>query len=347
MKNNKLNVYKELSKQIKNSLFDTKAQRCLSVMVTAELEELDKNQFEPIIFNRKRLLHLAEGISYSEAEDKSKQQNINETQLNNAIERLIDCKEENRQNFTNLGYFPIVKTNEVGKGGRGYEKEFWLDIEKMVRTETEIMSSENSSDKSNVIDIYCITYERKDSSNIQMSWLAKLILTNGELRMKSFKGFSFMIFIILLFYALIAITALIAVVIIFLPQQKQVSLWGTFILLLAPVVLYTIYRDIIQPLGKLTINRVGKVPDFLFLSPIEDEADLEMYRKGDSSYARLTRFIATCPICTAPIWIADGRPDQKTPIVGRCREAPHAHVYSFDRITLKGYFLGHQGYLTH
>ena len=40
-----------------------------------------------------------------------------------------------------------------------------------------------------------------------------------------------------------------------------------------------------------------------------------------------------------------GKPDQKAPLVGRCREAPHAHVYSFDRVTLKGFFLGHEGYL--
>jgi hypothetical protein len=40
-----------------------------------------------------------------------------------------------------------------------------------------------------------------------------------------------------------------------------------------------------------------------------------------------------------------GKPDHKELLVGRCREAPHAHVYSFDRVTLKGYFLGHEEYL--
>ena len=72
----------------------------------------------------------------------------------------------------------------------------------------------------------------------------------------------------------------------------------------------------------------------------------EMY-KGKDGYkvARVTEFIATCPICSAPIELADGKPDQKAPLVGRCREAPHAHVYSFDRVTLKGFFLGHEGYL--
>ena len=88
-----------------------------------------------------------------------------------------------------------------------------------------------------------------------------------------------------------------------------------------------------------------KAPQFLFLALNEDEADMEMYREDGSAITRITRFTSTCPICTAPILLEDGKPDQKAPLVGRCREAPHAHVYSFDRVTLKGYFLGHEGYL--
>lgn len=346
MKNNKLSVFKELSKQIESSLFDTKAQRCLAVMVKAELDNLVKNLAEPTVFNRKRLLHLAEGLSYLEAEDKAKQQNINETQLNNAIERLISSKQENKHNFNVLGFLPIIKTNEVGKGGRGYEKEFWLDIQPIIEQSNKDIESHEVYDESDEkIDKYCITYQRTDSSQIKMSWFAKIVLTNGELRMKSVTGYALMLFIITLFFALIALAILTAIVIIFLPQQKNISLFGAFIVLLSPIILYTIFKDIIQPLNRLTLNRVSKVPEFLFLSLLEDEADFEMYRKDKSSYARLTRFVATCPICTAPIWLADGKPDQTAPLVGRCREAPHAHVYSFDRITLKGFFLGHEGYL--
>lgn len=43
--------------------------------------------------------------------------------------------------------------------------------------------------------------------------------------------------------------------------------------------------------------------------------------------------------------IQAGKPDQKQPLVGRCKEAPHAHVYSFDRMTMKGCFLGVKNYL--
>ena len=80
-----------------------------------------------------------------------------------------------------------------------------------------------------------------------------------------------------------------------------------------------------------------------------ENADIEMYRDRDKdklNVARITEFTATCSICSGLVELANGKPDQKQPLVGRCREAPHAHVYSFDRMTMKGYFLGVPSYLT-
>ena len=100
-----------------------------------------------------------------------------------------------------------------------------------------------------------------------------------------------------------------------------------------------------KPLHHLMTHRVSKAP-LLFASLNTDNADIEMYKGADGyRVARITAFTSICPICTAPIELADGKPDQKPPLIGRCREAPHAHIYSFDRMTLKGYFLGHEGYL--
>ena len=138
---------------------------------------------------------------------------------------------------------------------------------------------------------------------------------------------------------------LISLIIILLPQQKNMTLYSAFVVMLYPVVIYSFFKNTLLPLQKLTIDRVIKAPQFVFLSLNEDEADMEMYREGGSAITRITRFKSTCPICTAPILLEAGKPDQKAPLVGRCREAPHAHVYSFDRVTLKGFFLGHEGYL--
>ena len=79
---------------------------------------------------------------------------------------------------------------------------------------------------------------------------------------------------------------------------------------------------------------------------VDDNADMEMY-KGDSKFriTRITAFQSVCPICSVQIQIDYGKPDHKELLFGRCRESPLAHVYSFDRDTLKGFFLGHEGYL--
>ena len=79
---------------------------------------------------------------------------------------------------------------------------------------------------------------------------------------------------------------------------------------------------------------------------VDDNADMEMY-KGDSKFriTRITAFQSVCPICSVQIQIDYGKPDHKELLFGRCRESPLAHVYSFDRDTLKGFFLGHEGFL--
>lgn len=95
-----------------------------------------------------------------------------------------------------------------------------------------------------------------------------------------------------------------------------------------------------MPLYLLPYHRVVKAPMF-FANINVDNADIEMYRNKDKlNIARITEFTATCPICSGVIELANGKPDQKPPLVGRCKEAPHAHVYSFDRMTMEGYLLG-------
>ena len=100
-----------------------------------------------------------------------------------------------------------------------------------------------------------------------------------------------------------------------------------------------------MPLYRLPYYRVIKAPMF-FANINVVNADIEMYWDKDRlNVARVTEFTATCPICSGLIELADGKPDQKQPLVGRCKEAPHAHVYSFDRMSMKGYFLGVSDYL--
>jgi hypothetical protein len=56
---------------------------------------------------------------------------------------------------------------------------------------------------------------------------------------------------------------------------------------------------------------------------------------------RLVRYASICPQCKAKIEIADGRKEFPNRLVGRCRENPAEHVYSFDRYTCRGRSLRH------
>lgn len=142
----------------------------------------------------------------------------------------------------------------------------------------------------------------------------------------------------------IAIFALL--VILLLSELQNFKLWQAMLFVAFIPVAYLNWRYFFMPLYMLPYHRVVKAPMF-FANINVDNADIEMYRDKDKlNVARVTEFTAICPICSGVIELANGKPDQKPPLVGRCREAPHAHVYSFDRMSMKGCFLGVPDYLT-
>lgn len=83
-------------------------------------------------------------------------------------------------------------------------------------------------------------------------------------------------------------------------------------------------------------DKVMLIPDTL----LKDEdfgAVLERTSRGEERFVRIRRYTADCPICgDAKVVLANGSYDLKGRIVGRCRESPKEHVFSFDRVTLEG-----------
>lgn len=360
-------IFSMLQADLKKQISSQKRKKCLRVMLEKQLNCFDENNLiETFPFSRKDIKSLVFGRDLEEKELDNIHRYIQQSDLQNAVDEVI----QNKSKYLNLGFLPVINSNYETQpnGGSSRERLFWLDIKPVddneideeiltqelekgeIAQKTDTIISDNSDNEfyeQNLVppNFYTIKYEREDLSNIKLSIFSKIVFEKGELKMKSFTGYIVLLVLILLFFASIALIALIALIIILLPQQKNMTLYSAFIIMLYPFVLYSFWKNTLLPLHRLTINRVIKAPQFLFLALNEDEADMEMYREDGSAITRITRFKSTCPICTAPILLEDGKPDQKAPLVGRCREAPHAHVYSFDRVTLRGYFLGHEGYL--
>lgn len=70
------------------------------------------------------------------------------------------------------------------------------------------------------------------------------------------------------------------------------------------------------------------------LVTVNDEKGNFLYKK-----VQLTKYVAICPICNAQVELAKGEPDFLRRIIGRCKESPREHIYSFDRVTKLGVLL--------
>ncbi len=342
MKNKQLEILKILDEQLLNYPSTKVITKYLKVIVREQLKSctiFEDEEFKPEKLSRAKIYEKATGkiVSSEVAKSRIRISKLEE-ELDNLINNHPDCKRE----YEKIGYIPIIEVC-TSKGGSKNEKLLWINIKELQEPANEcIDEEENTLDKKN--DYYQIEYERS-KLNIKGSLFSKVFLKEGKLVMRSVKGIFLMLLLMISFVfdvVLLIFSILIFIVIKDLPNIHlwEAILFGTFILYV-----YCHWKYFFLPLHHLPSNRVIKDPHLMAGINV-DNADLELFRNSDGdNVLHLTQFTSTCPICTAPIELANGKPDQMQPLVGRCKEAPHAHVYSFDRVMLTGYFLGIDGYL--
>jgi len=96
----------------------------------------------------------------------------------------------------------------------------------------------------------------------------------------------------------------------------------------------------LTPLVRLFNWRIIMAPTNLIAFK-ELNVQLEIFREPHSAHEspgtiRLIRYAGTCPVCRAKVELAEGRKEFPNRLIGRCRENPAEHVYSFDRFTCRG-----------
>lgn len=93
---------------------------------------------------------------------------------------------------------------------------------------------------------------------------------------------------------------------------------------------------------RLVEDRCALAPWLLQLFSGHDDYLLEL-RRGEGATINsifLVRYTGSCPICHGTVHIESGRREfSGRRLVGRCRKAPNAHVFSFDHETRWGRFL--------
>lgn len=358
MNNTRYEVFFHLHTLLENAPQSSHNHIQLKTFVEMTLEYL-KDNYHSVVFDYK----VTKNKILSKIQDSGLPKYQNETsdiidikKIRAYLDKIVN---EKHAIFYQLGYKVVLLEEGSNKCGRHNSKNFWLDIE-VIKDENCYeyvinQHEDNKSYKENLVDyqdnilqegsILSIEYERKV---VQASLFAKLFFKDNKLKLIKPLGILLFITLGLLFFLNISFAIYVSYYFIKSIIDNNITLYKNFIYTIALISTYLIHKNFFRELGVLVKYRVIKAP-MIFIGWDTLNADIECYVDQVDEYKvyHLTEITATCPICTAPIILADGKPDQKAPLVGRCKEAPHAHVYSFDRMTMKGYFLGHQGYLSH
>ena len=319
----KLEILITLDRVLKENLQASKAYECLKIMCEDSIQAKKAGNDENISFSRWKLKARYDGgNTVNDTDTKELQKWIDDKQLNKCLSNLIST---HLQEFQSLGYTPVVKRNET-KGGKGNEREYWLDIQP-------ILEAEVTNDEA-IVDTSSLVYQRAKPETIKISFIYRTLFKNGELKNRSVHGALLITIIFLVFIFWVAYLVGVSMIL-----SRTESSFGSFSLIgLIAIGLFTwsLWKYWLMPIWLLPEHRVIKAPS-TFLAFNELDAEIEIYRDQDKrQVTRFTRFTSTCPICTADVILRSGQPDQKAPLVGRCVESPFSHVYSFDRVTLKG-----------
>ena len=349
MKNKHLTVFNELQEQLLNYPRDTLWDKYLQIIVNEQLRKIEYSDegFEPEKLSRQQIYAKAKNIDEKRVDSQTAKNAVKTSKLELTLAGFIEDQPDCKRAFIDLGYKPIIVTSASG-GGSKNKTLIWMDIEVIESEDVEQEQIDESAAvefDEELEDVSSVTYERKATSDIKLSLLVRLFFKKGELKMLSVSGILLMLLLMLSALLDIFIVICSILVLLLLSDLPGFKLWQVMVFVLFIPVAYLNWRYFLMPLQSIPQHRVIKAPMF-FTNINADNMDIEMYRNKDKlNIARITEFTAVCPICSGVIELANGKPDQKPPLVGRCKEAPHAHVYSFDRMTMKGYFLGVPNYL--
>lgn len=332
---NKKQVIETLQKVLISYPAQNKAYDCLLIMVQGALTVLKDPTVKdkPGAYSRRDLKEAIDGNRQADALDsKGLSKWIQLKDLNGYLDNLIRTHGDL---FEQLPMTPVVKTSLGNKGGRGNETLFWIDVVENIFITVEVEDDVQQEQEATWTPY--ISYTRVPSPDIKISFLLKPFFRQGQMRNRSAKGLIFWGGIIFSFaYASLSMLFL-SIALVNLGQK--IASVNIFLMLTITGGFIFLFKDAIWPMWRLPEHRVIKAPTF-FLSFMEMDADIEMHRDEQrNQHTRFTRFEATCSICGAHVRLKTGKPDQGAPLVGRCNESPHAHVYSFDRVHLTGKLL--------
>ncbi len=304
---------------------DVKAYKVIRVLLEASINALEKGNQDPQTFDRATLLDICDPKVKAAGRDPAR------WLPTTALETFLDSRMNSirkRAEQMGLKHLPVIASSDA-KGGAGNQRVYWLTTKPIENNDDGLLTRQAFRQ---------IIYTRTENGEVKPALFLRLIFRDGVLENRSWRGVMMLLTVLLgmgflslwVFASLWSLSAI----------DQALTLRQLVISVLVGFLAWCIWRGVHQPWVELVDNRVVKAPAPL-LSFKEDSAELEMYRDDEKRpWTRFVRFSSDCPFCGGRILLAEGRPDHQVPLVGRCGESPHAHVFSFDRARLSGVYIG-------
>ncbi len=321
-----LEVMRCLDEELKqNPAPDLKAYRVLRVLLDASIEALEKANPEPQTYDRPSLLAICDPKAKAAGRDPARWLTAGtlETFLASRRNALLG-----RIEAAGLDQLPVIGSNNPD-GGSGIQRIYWLTVGLAENPKSELAAQS---------DLRKVVYSRSEIGEVKPTLYLRLFFKKGELQNRSWRGLLLLISVLLgmLFLLLWLLASLWTLS----GADQALTLRQLVGGAVACFFAWLAWQNLYQPWMQLLENRVVKAPSPL-LSIMEDSAELEMYRDSEKyPWIRFVRFSSDCPLCSGRILLMPGKPDYLMPLVGRCGESPHAHVFSFDRARMSGVYIG-------
>lgn len=249
------------------------------------------------------------------------------------LETFVDARRASiEEHFRSSGHMQALRPVRRSPGGK-YRTVWYLESYSLPLV-TDAPAEGNPPDSPAASsEPLAIRYEFTPPGQVRAAWYAKPLIGAGSFVTRSWRGLLWLA-VALIPIGYLLVSALMPVA--FMYVRRPVHTADLATLTVVSVMAWVIWRISIRPLIWLLEDRIILATE-AWVGWSEGVAQLELaLDEHKKRRLRLVRYSAVCPICAGTIELRYSQGQNRRRLVGCCNEAPHEHVFSFDRILRTG-----------
>lgn len=238
------------------------------------------------------------------------------------------------EHFRAAGHTNALRPKRRSPGGK-HRAVWFLESYPLVNVSAESSANPEThlTPVSSADDTLFIQYEFTPPGQVRAAWYIRPLIGAGSFVTRSWRGLLW-VSVLLIPLGYLLLSALLALLQLQIKRPLQTADLAS--LMAIPVLAWGVWTLFVRPMMWLLEDRIIPTSE-LWVAWAEQLGQLELVSdKGKKRRLQLVRYTAICPICAGSIELRYSQGPNRRRLVGCCTEAPHDHVYSFDRIRRAG-----------